>query len=166
MRMSIKGAQFLKIEEELKYVNQYLYIQKMRFQEHIICLVEIPEQLYEYYIPKLMIQPLLENAVYHGMEGMYEDGEIQLKIYAVNELVHIDVIDNGEGMTEAQVQKMMQGDVVASKRGSGIGVKNVNDRIKLYFGEAYGVQIISAPDEGTTARIYFPMRRQEDETEK
>lgn len=63
------------------------------------------------------------NAVYHGMEGMYEDGEIQLKIYAVNELVHIDVIDNGEGMTEAQVQKMMQGDVVSSKRGSGIGVK-------------------------------------------
>ncbi len=67
MRMSIKGAQFLKIEEELKYVNQYLYIQKMRFQEHIICLVEIPEQLYEYYIPKLMIQPLLENAIVHGV---------------------------------------------------------------------------------------------------
>ena len=65
-----------------------------------------------------------------------------------------------------KVQKMMQGDVVSSKRGSGIGVKNVNDRIKLYFGEAYGVQIISAPDEGTTARIYFPMRRQEDEIEK
>ena len=63
-----------KIEEELKYVNQYLYIQKMRFQEHIICLVEIPEQLYEYYIPKLMIQPLLENAIVHGVSELKETG--------------------------------------------------------------------------------------------
>ena len=102
--------------------------------------------------------------MYHGMEGMYEDGEIVIKIYAVDDLVRIDVIDNGEGMTEEQVAKMMQGNVVSSKRGSGIGVKNVNDRVRLYFGDTYGVTILSALDEGTTARITFPARRQLDET--
>ena len=68
MRMSIKGT-VLKIEEELKYVNQYLYIQKMRFQEHIICLVEIPEQLYEYYIPKLMIQHFWKMQLSMGFQN-------------------------------------------------------------------------------------------------
>ena len=161
-----QGKDIIPLQKELEHAVSYLSIQNVRFQDKFTFTVDWDEKLADCLCPKLVIQPLLENAVYHGMEGMYEDGEIQLKIYAVNELVHIDVIDNGEGMTEAQVQKMMQGDVVSSKRGSGIGVKNVNDRIKLYFGEAYGVQIISAPDEGTTARIYFPMRRQEDETEK
>ena len=161
-----QGKDIIPLQKELEHAVSYLSIQNVRFQDKFTFTVDWDEKLADCLCPKLVIQPLLENAVYHGMEGMYEDGEIQLKIYAINELVHIDVIDNGEGMTEAQVQKMMQGDVVSSKRGSGIGVKNVNDRIKLYFGEAYGVQIISAPDEGTTARIYFPMRRQEDETEK
>lgn len=161
-----QGKDIITLKKELEHAVSYLSIQNVRFQDKFTFTVDWDEKLADCLCPKLVIQPLLENAVYHGMEGMYEDGEIQLKIYAVNELVHIDVIDNGEGMTEAQVQKMMQGDVVSSKRGSGIGVKNVNDRIKLYFGEAYGVQIISAPDEGTTARIYFPMRRQEDEIEK
>ena len=161
-----QGKDIIPLQKELEHAVSYLSIQNVRFQDKFTFTVDWDEKLADCLCPKLVIQPLLENAVYHGMEGMYEDGEIQLKIYAVNELVHIDVIDNGEGMTETQVQKMMQGDVVSSKRGSGIGVKNVNDRIKLYFGEAYGVQIISAPDEGTTARIYFPMRRQEDETEK
>ena len=88
------------------------------------------------------------------------------RIVELHSLSDDEIAEVVSAWTGIPVQKMMQGDVVSSKRGSGIGVKNVNDRIRLYFGEAYGVQIISAPDEGTTARIYFPMRRQEDETEK
>ena len=106
MRMSIKGAQFLKIEEELKYVNQYLYIQKMRFQEHIICLVEIPEQLYEYYIPKLMIQPLLENAIVHGVSECRRTGMIAVTGKETEDAIYITVKDNGNGMPETIIRQL------------------------------------------------------------
>ena len=161
-----QGKDIIPLKKEMEHAVSYLSIQNVRFQDKFTFTVDWDETLADCLCPKLIIQPLLENAIYHGMEGMYEDGEIEIKIYTKDALVYIDVIDNGEGMTEAQVQKMMQGNVVSSKRGSGIGVKNVNDRIKLYFGAAYGVQILSALDEGTTARIYFPIRRQEHETEK
>lgn len=161
-----QGKDIIPLKKEMEHAVSYLSIQNVRFQDKFTFTVDWDETLADCLCPKLIIQPLLENAIYHGMEGMYEDGEIKIKIYTKDALVYIDVIDNGEGMTEAQVQKMMQGNVVSSKRGSGIGVKNVNDRIKLYFGAAYGVQILSALDEGTTARIYFPIRRQEHETEK
>ena len=108
--------------------------------------------------------PDLQRRLHDAEEALnvkQQDGAILKEEVSDDEIA--EVVSTWTGIP---VQKMMQGDVVSSKRGSGIGVKNVNDRIKLYFGEAYGVQIISAPDEGTTARIYFPMRRQEDETEK
>ena len=159
-----QGNDIIPLQKELEHAVSYLSIQNIRFGDKFTFHVEFDETLGDCLCPKLIIQPLLENAVYHGMEGMYEDGEIVIKIYAVDELVRIDVIDNGEGMTEEQVAKMMQGNVVSSKRGSGIGVKNVNDRVRLYFGDTYGVTILSALDEGTTARITFPARRQLDET--
>lgn len=159
-----QGNDIIPLQKELEHAVSYLSIQNIRFGDKFMFHVEFDETLGDCLCPKLIIQPLLENAVYHGMEGMYEDGEIVIKIYAVDDLVRIDVIDNGEGMTEEQVAKMMQGNVVSSKRGSGIGVKNVNDRVRLYFGDTYGVTILSALDEGTTARITFPARRQLDET--
>ncbi|MFR7472558.1 MAG: sensor histidine kinase [Ruminococcus sp.] len=159
-----QGNDIIPLQKELEHAVSYLSIQNIRFGDKFTFHVEFDETLGDCLCPKLIIQPLLENAVYHGMEGMYEDGEIVIKIYAVDDLVRIDVIDNGEGMTEEQVAKMMQGNVVSSKRGSGIGVKNVNDRVRLYFGDTYGVTILSALDEGTTARITFPARRQLDET--
>lgn len=159
-----QGKDIIPLKKELEHAVSYLSIQNIRFQDKFTFTVDWDESLGDCLCPKLIIQPLLENAVYHGMEGMYEDGEIHIKIYLTENMIHIDVIDNGEGMTEEQIAKVVQGDVVSSKSGSGIGVKNVNDRVKLYFGEEYGVRIISAPDEGTTARIYFPVRRQSDET--
>lgn len=112
--------------------------------------------LEHYLCPKLSIQPLLENAIYHGMEGVYDDGEITISVYEKDNLIHIDVSDNGLGMPEKVVEYIMHNRVVSSKRGSGIGVRNVDERIKLIYGEQYGVTIESELDEGTTATIIIP----------
>ena len=110
-----------------------------------------------------LIQPLLENAIYHGMEGMYEDGEITIRIYDRDGDIGIDVSDNGPGMTQETIDHIMHNKVISSKRGSGIGVRNVNERIQLIYGEDYGVIITSELDEGTTATITIPKMEETDD---
>ena len=106
---------------------------------------------------KLMLQPLVENAIYHGMEFMDGDGRIEVVSWKEDGNLWFEVRDNGLGMTRDQLESLL-GDRphVSSRRGSGIGVKNVNERIRLYFGEDYGLSIQSEPDEGTVIRIRLP----------
>lgn len=162
MRMSIKGAQFLKIEEELKYVNQYLYIQKMRFQEHIICLVEIPEQLYEYYIPKLMIQPLLENAIVHGVSELKETGMIAVTGKETEDAIYITVKDNGNGMPETiirQLEEIRENGILKEKEH--IGIFNIQQRLLLLYGKEYGLTVEHVKPSGTAVTICIPKTKGE-----
>ena len=94
---------------------------------------------------------------------VYDDGEITISVYEKDNLIHIDVSDNGLGMPEKVVEYIMHNRVVSSKRGSGIGVRNVDERIKLIYGEQYGVTIESELDEGTTATIIIPKLEETDE---
>ena len=106
---------------------------------------------------KIMLQPLLENAIYHGMEFMDGDGEIFIRVWQEGEKLLFIIRDNGLGMTKERAEGLLTGEThAASGKGSGIGVKNVNERIKLYFGEGYGLSIFSEPDEGTTVQISLP----------
>ena len=125
--------------------------------------IEADPALLKYLCPKLSIQPLLENAIYHGMEGMYEDGEITIRIYDRDGDIGIDVADNGPGMTQETIDHIMHNKVISSKRGSGIGVRNVNERIQLIYGEDYGVTITSELDEGTTATITIPKKSKKEQ---
>ena len=103
---------------------------------------------------KLILQPLVENAIYHGMEFMDGDGEIRVRVLEKDGDLIMTVSDNGLGMTKEQVERMLSDTGhVPSKRGSGIGVRNVNERIKLYFGKEYGLSIESELDVGTTVTI-------------
>ena len=97
------------------------------------------------------------------MEGMYEDGEITIRIYDRDGDIGIDVADNGPGMTQETIDHIMHNKVISSKRGSGIGVRNVNERIQLIYGEDYGVIITSELDEGTTATITIPKMEETDD---
>lgn len=151
-----RGEDIITLQKELEHARQYLKIQNIRFQDKFEYIIEADERLYEYICPKLIIQPLVENAIYHGMEGMCGDGEIQIRLYEVKNQIQIDVIDNGEGMSQEQVEHILHHKVKSGSRGSGIGVYNVNQRIGLYFGERYGVSIVSEIDEGTTVRITMP----------
>ena len=101
----------------------------------------------------------MENAIYHGMEFMDGDGEILVRAYKEDDVLCFSVEDNGLGMTKEQAEYLLtEKSHVSSKRGSGIGVKNVNERIRLYFGEEYGLSIWSEPDEGTVIKIRLPAK--------
>ena len=160
-----QGKDMIPLEKELEHATSYLAIQNIRFKDKFEFKVEADPALLKYLCPKLSIQPLLENAIYHGMEGMYEDGEIEIHIYDKDGNIGIDVADNGLGMTQEKIEYIMHNKVVSSKRGSGIGVRNVNERIQLIYGEEYGITITSELDEGTTATITIPKMEETDETE-
>lgn len=150
-----KGKNIITLRDELEHAKNYLTIQNIRYKNKFDYYIEAEESILDLACIKLIIQPLIENAIYHGMEFMYGDGEILVKAYTNNETLYIDIIDNGLGMPEEAVNKLLSNDNY-SKKGSGIGLKNVNERIKLYFGEIYGLEIFSEPDEGTTIRIRIP----------
>ena len=151
-----QGKDIIPLEKELEHATSYLAIQNIRFKDKFEFSVQADKKLLHYLCPKLSIQPLLENAIYHGMEGVYDDGEITISVYEKDNLIHIDVSDNGLGMPEKVVEYIMHNRVISSKRGSGIGVRNVDERIKLIYGEQYGVTIESELDEGTTVSIRIP----------
>lgn len=152
-----KGKSIITVRDELEHVRNYLMIQHMRFKNKFSYEIDASEECMELSCLKLVLQPLVENAIYHGMEFMDGDGEIILKVWKEGDDLFFMVKDNGLGMTEDQVAGLFSDQVhVTSKKGSGIGVKNVNERIKLYFGEKYGLIIESEPDEGTVITICLP----------
>lgn len=152
-----KGKSIITVRDELEHVRNYLMIQQMRFKNKFTYKIDAGEDVMGLASLKLMLQPLVENAIYHGMEFMDGDGEISVKVSRDEENVWFEIRDNGLGMTKEQVANLLsEKPHVSSKRGSGIGVKNVNERIRLYFGEDYGLIIESEPDEGTVIRIHLP----------
>ena len=158
-----QGKDMIPLEKELEHATSYLAIQNIRFKDKFEFHVDADQELLKYFCPKLSIQPLLENAIYHGMEGMYEDGEIEIRVYEKDGDIKIDVSDNGPGMTQEKIDYIMHNKVVSSRRGSGIGVCNVNERIQLIYGKNYGITLSSELDEGTIATITIPKMEEIDE---
>ena len=164
-RLSLgKGKNIVTVKAEIEHVKNYLMIQHMRFKNKFDYEFDIAEDVLELSSLKLMLQPLVENAIYHGMEFMDGDGLIKIRVWREADELYLSVTDNGLGMTEDKVAMVLAGKSNSGNgRGSGIGVKNVNERIKLYFGEDYGLKIDSEPDVGTTIVIHLPAKRYEEE---
>jgi two-component system, sensor histidine kinase YesM len=158
-RISIsKGKNVLPVSAELEHVKNYLIIQNYRFVNKFKYSIQAEPQVLRCATIKLIVQPLVENSIYHGMEYM-DDGEITIKAYCRGEDLFIDVIDNGPGMPQEQADALLSDKTPAVHgSGSGIGLKNINERIQLYFGREYGLSLISEPDVGTTARIHLPKK--------
>ena len=152
-----RGKSIITVKDELEHVRNYLMIQHMRFKNRFSYTIEAEDEVLDLASLKLMLQPLVENAIYHGMEFMDGDGEIFISAWKEGEDLYLKVSDNGLGMTEEQVARLFSDTPhTGSSRGSGIGVKNVNERIRLYFGSEYGLSIESEPDEGTVVTIHLP----------
>lgn len=152
-----RGKSIIPVRDELEHVRNYLMIQQMRFKNKFTYTIQAEDEVLDLACLKLTLQPLVENAVYHGMEFMDGDGEIQIQAQREKEDLWLLIRDNGLGMTQEQAESLLSDHPhISSRRGSGIGVKNVNERIQLYFGEAYGLVIESEPDEGTLIRIRLP----------
>lgn len=162
-----RGKSIIPVRDELEHVRNYLMIQQMRFKNKFTYIIQAEEEVLDLACLKLTLQPLVENAVYHGMEFMDGDGEIQIQAQREQEDLRLLIRDNGLGMTQEQAESLLSDHPhISSRRGSGIGVKNVNERIQLYFGEAYGLVIESEPDEGTLIRIRLPAKLYTETMEK
>lgn len=151
-----KGKNIITIREEIEHAQNYLHIQKLRYKNRFDVTFDIDPEILDCCTIKLIVQPLIENAIYHGVEFMDGDGQITIKGYVKDADIYIDVSDNGLGMPEETVKYILTDDKRVHKKGSGIGLSNVHQRIQLYFGKRYGLEIESELDEGTTVHIHLP----------
>lgn len=153
-----KGKSYITLADELEHADNYMKIQKIRYKNQFSFSIEVPPEAKQLYTLKLIIQPILENAIYHGMAAADDDGEIAVKVSMTETELLIDVSDNGMGMPPEVVERLLnERTTYVKSKGSGIGVRNVNRRIQLAFGEQYGLEFFSEPDEGTTVRIHLPV---------
>lgn len=156
-RISIsRGRELITIKEELQHAESYLIIQSYRYRSQFSYKIDASPELMDCLCNKITVQPLIENAIYHGIDRMVDEGEIKITVKPSNDGgddILITVSDNGVGMTEEQCRK-----ILAKERSDsgGIGVKNVNDRLKIYFGEKYGLSVESELDVGTTVTVRIP----------
>ncbi len=152
-RISIsKGHEMITVEKELEHARSYLKIEKFRYKQFTYSF-DIEEECLHYYCNKITLQPIIENAIYHGLDRMVDEGEIQIGVHSRGENLVFTVEDNGIGMTREQCREILEG---SAGDKTGIGIRNVNNRIKIYFGEQYGIQIDSELDEGTKVTIVMP----------
>ncbi|MEH7385773.1 sensor histidine kinase [Bacillus sp. JJ1521] len=159
MRYSIKKEQqFVPMEEDLRLVDYYLFIQKVRFQEKVNVNLRVEPSVKNYYIPPLLIQPLIENAINHGLEMKVGTGDLQIEIYEENNLLWIKVKDNGIGMDEETLNRIRNMvTLVKNDNHTQIGLENVRRRIELLFGKEYGLMITSIKNVGTTVLLKLPI---------
>ncbi|MEG0780532.1 MAG: sensor histidine kinase [Oscillospiraceae bacterium] len=153
-----KGRNIIPVHDELEHVRNYLLIQEMRYQNKFTYTIQADEAAQTLSTIKLVVQPIVENAIYHSMDFMDGDGVIAICATVTEGTLCISVSDNGLGMTPALVERLLSGNAepAVPGRGSGIGLKNVQERIRLYFGAQYGVTIESEPDEGTRVTLRMP----------
>lgn len=153
-RISIShGNEFIAISDELKHAESYLIIQSYRYKNQFTYSFDVDKSVLDCMCNKITIQPFIENAIYHGLDRMVDEGEIKIIVERRGKDIAIIVKDNGLGMTEEQCKAVLQKGRSDSK---GIGVKNVDDRLKIYFGDEYGITIESELDVGTTVTIKIP----------
>lgn len=153
-----KDNKLISFRDEMKYIENYISIMKYRYEGRLKFNTYIDKDILNMKIPRLILQPIVENAIQHGIGRTTEIGEINISAERSNECVVIEVCDNGKGMTETDLETLLS-KIDASSEGQSIGLKNVNKRLKLFYGEAYGVRIMSQPDSFTKVVLVIPEKK-------
>lgn len=164
-RLSLsKGKTSISVREELEHARHYLTIQQMRYKQKFDFLIEADEAAQSCYTLKLVLQPLIENAIVHGIEYMVDQGHIHITAAIQGDLLEMTVRDNGVGMSPEMLERILEVETLRqhpapfiNTAGSGVAVRNVHDRIQLYYGHRYGLEYESELEEGTTVRIRIPI---------
>lgn len=139
-----KGQEFIKVRDEIRYIENYLYIQKMRYGDRIAYDISVDDDILDEKMLKLILQPIIENAIYHGLEPKPGSGSLWIKAYREKEHMIFSIEDNGVGM---------EGD----RWKTGYGLKNVRERLKLYYGSEYDLLVKSELKKGTRMEIRIPI---------
>ena len=154
-----KGKEIITIKEEEQHIRSYLEIQQVRYQDILDYDIQIEPEIYPYEILKLTLQPLVENALYHGIKTKRAKGMILVTGKMEDDKIYFDVKDNGVGMNKAELASLRSKILKPCKEtDSGFGLANVNERIRMNFGLEYGITIHSKQGEGTLVQVVIPAR--------
>ncbi|NHN34912.1 sensor histidine kinase [Paenibacillus agricola] len=147
------------VRDELVYIDAYLKIQNTRFQDKVDVYINVDDVIMESMIPRFILQPLVENAFVHGLENKIGKGSLMIKGWAAQETIHFQIEDDGIGMTLVTLDELFRMDRSAQeeKKGTGTGFLNVHNRIKMLYGDGYGLTIQSSPNVGTIVEAQMPM---------
>lgn len=157
-----KGKDFITLEEERRHVESYLQIQQFRYQDIMRYEIRMDPGILDYTVPKLTLQPLVENALYHGIKNKRGGGKILIEGLREGGRIFLEVIDDGKGMTEKELADLRRYIAGCSDKGKkGFGLANVNQRIHRYYGEEYGIFFESEENKGTKAVIIIPAKKSE-----
>ncbi|AIQ48108.1 histidine kinase [Paenibacillus sp. FSL R7-0273] len=153
-----KGNNIITVQEELDHIRHYLVIQSFRFKNKFCFEIKAQDEVLQLQTIKLILQPIVENALYHGIEMSPDEGLVLITAELQDGLIVIRVSDNGIGMSRETLNTILSGGVKSGKTGSGsgVGVRNVNERISLYYGREFGLTFESELEEGTIVTIVFP----------
>ncbi|MCR8633124.1 cache domain-containing sensor histidine kinase [Paenibacillus radicis (ex Xue et al. 2023)] len=156
LRSSIsKGEELVPISVELEHIRNYLTIQNIRYRNKFSYTIDVDPSILSCKILKIVLQPLVENAIYHGIKHKVDTGHIRITGQQSNGVVILKVIDDGIGMESEKVKTLLS-NVNLTEGGKGVGLHNVNQRVQLYFGDPYGLEFESEQEEGTTAILRIP----------
>ena len=156
-----RGQNVITLTEEEQHIRSYLEIQQMRYRDLMDYEIDIPEHLKNFILPKLTLQPLVENALYHGIKQRRRKGFIRVTGKTQNDLLTLEVADDGSGMTEERLEEVRA--YLADGRREGFGLRTVHQRIRILFGGEYGLTVESAPDAGTRVIVTIPMQTNDKE---
>ena len=163
-RISIsRGHELIPIAKEIEHAESYLQIQMYRYKNQFTYDFDVDPDCLSYYCNKITLQPIIENSINHGLDLMVDEGRIDVLVRQDGDDIVFSVRDNGVGMSEEQIEAIMQHGPTDR---TGIGIKNVNDRLKIYFGKSYGLHITSEPDIGTCVEIRMPKIKEGDHETK
>lgn len=156
-RLSLsKGSNLIPLGQEIEHIKQYLFIQKQRYGDKIAYTIDIDENLLNYLVPRIILQPIVENSIYHGIKNLDGLGEILIHAHIENNQLRIVVKDNGVGYDPQKIKEIKNTEL------SGIGIDNVVQRIKLYCGDNYGLTIDSIENVGTTVTLLLALNLEEE----
>lgn len=166
LQMTIQRSEDeITLREEMTCLEHYVYIQEIRLSRKVIFRAFVDEELWNSRLPKLLLQPIVENAIFHGIERKPEDGEVaMITLYAASYLddMRIEITDNGIGMDVAKLQEPTEDEPKRDQHQfSGIGMKNVHERLQMNYGRYYGLSVSSIVGQGTTVTLTLPKRVEE-----
>ena len=161
-------GELVPLEQEMTHIKNYMFIQKIRYGDRLQVFYNIDADAAHVHIPRFILQPIVENAISHGLSNLTSVGTLEVSAFEKKDRLYIEIEDDGEGMVREKVAEITRfintAKPVEGKKN--IGIRNVNQRIKLAYGEAYGITIRSAPYQGSRFTIQLPIMRkgEEDET--
>lgn len=158
LRYSVnKSNSIVKLREEIEWLKQYIYLQQYRFNHSFECLMHIEDNVLDCNVHKLLFQPFIENVIIHGFEGRRSGGILKISIKDMENAILITIEDNGKGMKKEIVEALNSVENIGiDTQGSGLGVKNVFNRIKMYYGDIGSWKVSSKPGEGTIIHLQIP----------